>query len=64
MAPCFLDHLDNMLLANDVFNLVVKKIDNTHSQITLMKINASDIALVPPDLTVDEGDSLFLSVSN
>ena len=53
-----------MLLANDVFNLVVKKIDNTHSQITLMKINASDIALVPPDLTVDEGDSLFLSVSN
>ena len=58
LAPCFPDHLDNMLLANDVGNFVVKKIDNIHSQITSMKINASDVALVPPDLMVDEGKTL------
>ena len=44
-----------MLLANDVANFFVKKIDNIHSQITSMKIKASDIALVPPALMVDEG---------
>ena len=47
-----------MLLANDVANFFVMKIDNSHSQITSMKINASDIALVPPDLMVDEGETL------
>ena len=47
-----------MLLANDVANFFVMKIDNIHSQITSMKINASDIALVPPDLMVDEGKTL------
>ena len=47
-----------MLLANDVANFFVMKIDNSHSQITSMKINASDIALVPPDLMVDEGKTL------
>ena len=41
LAPCFPDHLDNMSLANDVANFFVKKIDNIHSQITLMRINAS-----------------------
>ena len=49
-----------MLLANDVANFFVMKIDNIHSQITSMKINASDIALVPPDLMVDEGKTLCL----
>ena len=34
LAPCFPDHLDNLLLANDVANFLVKKIDNIHSQIT------------------------------
>ena len=29
-------------------------IDNIHSQITSVKINAADIALVPPYLMVDE----------
>ena len=48
-----------MLLAKDVANFFVKKIDNIHSQITSMKINASDIALVPPDLMVDENETLF-----
>ena len=38
LAPCFRDHLDNMLLTNDVANFFVKKIDNIHSQIT--SINA------------------------
>ena len=64
LAPCFPDHLDNMLLANDVADFFVRKIDNFHSQITSRKINASDIALVPPDLMVDEGNTLFISVSN
>ena len=47
-----------MLLANDVANFFVKKIDNIHSQISSMKINASDTALMPPDLLVDEGKTL------
>ena len=47
-----------MLLTNDVTNFFVRKIDNIHSQITPMKINASDIALVPPDLMVDESKTL------
>ena len=64
LAPCFPDHLDNMLLANDVADFFVRKINNFHSQITPRKINASDIALVPPDLMVDEGNTLFISVSN
>ena len=64
LAPCFPDHLDNMLLANDVADFFVRKIDNFHSQITSRKINASDIALVPPDLMVDEGNTLFISVPN
>ena len=34
LTPCFPDHLDNLLLANDVANFLVKKIDNIHSQIT------------------------------
>ena len=58
LTPCFPDHLDNMLLTNDVTNFFVKKIGNIHSQITSMKINASDIALVPPDLMMDEGKTL------
>ena len=58
LAACFPDHLDNMLLANDVANFFVTKIDNIHSQITSMKINASDIALVPPYLMEDEGNTL------
>ena len=45
-------------MANNVGNFVVKKIDNIHSQITSMKINASDVGLVPPDLMVDEGKTL------
>ena len=40
LAPFYPDHVDNMLLANDV-----KKIDNIHSQITSMKINASSMLL-------------------
>ena len=52
------DHVDNMLLANDVANFFVKKIDNIQSQITSININASDIALVPPELMVDEGNTL------
>ena len=58
LAACFPDHLDNMLLTNDVTNFFVKKIDNIHSQITLMKINVSDIALMPPDLMMDEDKTL------
>ena len=58
LAACFPDHLDNMLLANDVANFFVRKIDNIHSQITSRKINASEIALVPPYLMVDEGKTL------
>ena len=58
LAPFYPDHLDNMLLANDIANIFVKKIDNIHSQITSMKVNASDTALVPPDLMVDESKTL------
>ena len=50
-----------MLLANDAANFFVKKIDNIRSQITSMTINASDIALVPSDLMVDEGKTLCSS---
>ena len=47
-----------MLLANNVAHFFVRKIDNIDSQITSMKINASDIALVPSNLMVDEGKIL------
>ena len=45
LAPFYPDHVGNMLLANDVANFFVKKIDNIHSQITSMKINASSMLL-------------------
>ena len=58
LAPFYPDHLDNILLANDVPNFFVKKVYNIYSQITSMKIHASDTALVPPDLMVDESKTL------
>ena len=58
LAPFYPDHLDNMLLANDVPNFFVKKVYNIYTQITSMKIHASDRALVPPDLMVDESKTL------